>query len=148
MGFQRNAYQYIYSPEVMRRLLLCFIIMLLAFDSCSKKDKVADSDNPGDAAVHYVQCMAAGQFEEYIKGMVSCDNATERYRRFQKTLFKQLVAEKLKDLDTLKSVVCVRTQTFSNKDIVNVFVKITYTNDRVETMMVPLVWNANRWRIR
>lgn len=148
MGFQRNANQYIYSSEVMKRLLYSILIMLSVSASCGRKDKAANVDTPDEAAVHYVQCIASGRYDEYIKGMVSCDSATEQYRQLQKILLKQMVAEKKKELDTLRSVVCVRTETFSDKNVVNAFVKLTYTNDSIETMMIPLIWNDHRWRIR
>jgi hypothetical protein len=148
MGFQRYANQHLYSPEVMRFLLCSLFVVLLTLTSCARKDKAVNVDEPGDAAVHYVQSVATGNYDEYIKGMVSCDSATDEYRQFQKTLLKQMVSEKKKDFDTLKSVVCVRTQTFSDKNVVNAFVKLTYSNDSVETMMIPLIWNDHRWRIR
>lgn len=148
MGFQRNTDQHFYSPKIMKRLVLCFSVVALLLASCGSKDRAADREKPEEAAVHYVQSLADGHYDEIVSAMISCDSTTEQYNRQIKTLYKQMAARKRADNGELKTVVCVRTEKGPLDGSVNAYLKLTYSNDSIEDIILPLFWNSGRWRLR
>lgn len=148
MGLQWYTSQHLHPSEMMKRLVLCLSILLLVAASCGKNDRAADREKPGEAAVHYVRNLSDGHYDEVVASMISCDSATEQYRQYIKVLYKQMVAKKKDDNGGLKSVVCVRTEDGPSAGAVNVFLKLTYDNDSIEDIILPLVWNNKKWRLR
>lgn len=119
----------------------------LLFLSCHH-NKVAKCDNPEEAAIHYVQFMAAEEYDKFLAGMVSCDSASVSYKKNMIILFKQMVAAKKSEMGGLKSVKCVRSEKDDSNKFAKVFLSVTYHNDSTETMVMPLVRQDDKWRMR
>lgn len=148
MGLQRNTNQYLYSSKVMRHYIFCISLAALLIVSCGKKDRASDREKPEEAAVHYVQTLADGHYDEIVSAMISSDSATEQYKGQIKTLYKQMVAQKKAAGGELKSVVCVRTEKGPLDGSTNAYLKLTYSNDSIEDVILPLFWHNNKWRLR
>lgn len=148
MGFLWYADTCVHSSKVMKRFLPFFLILLLIGAMSCQRSKVAQREQPGAAAIHYVQCMADEKYDEFLSGMASCDSASDPYKKNMIILFKQMVAAKKEEQGGLKSVNCVRTELTKNGKCANTFLKITYTNDSTEIMILPLIWQNEKWRMR
>ena len=131
----------------MKKIFL-FSIILVGSLLCSCHHKVDESDKPGDVAIHYVQTLADGKYDEWVAGMSSCDSASDAYRKQMLVLCKQLVADKKQKNEKLKSVVCTHVDMDPNGKYANTYLRLTYTNDSVETILFPLIWKDQKWRIR
>jgi hypothetical protein len=131
----------------MRKIGLFILALLFVTASCHRS-KVAEREQPDAAAIHYVQCMADEKYDEFISGMISCDSASTAYKKNMTILFKQMVAAKKEEQGGLKSVSCVRTELTENGKYANTFLKVTYSNDSSEIMLLPLIWQDEKWRMR
>jgi len=147
VGFLRFSNACVYPSKVMKLFFSCFLILLIGAMSC-QRSRVSQREKPDAAAIHYVQCMADEKYDEFLSGMVSCDSASDAYKKNMKVLFKQMVATKKEEQGRLKSVSCVRTELTKNGKCANTFLKITYTNDSTEIMIFPLIWQNEKWRMR
>lgn len=130
----------------MKLFVFLSALFVLLLSSCGSRDASLPSD-PGEAAIHYVRCLADGRYDEYIRGMVSCDSATEAYKKQMLVLYKQMVVAKKKEFGTLKSLRHLRSD-ISGDSSALVYLQLVYANDSTEDVMLPLVCLDGQWRMR
>lgn len=133
--------------------LLVYYVQILLIVSCVAQFLTGCSekrDDPTKLAIYYVKCVAKGDFDKYIYGMQSCDNATDDYKQNIRTLLSQMIADKKSEgFSELKNIVCERIE--GNKDVddeIMVYLKLTYQNDSTENILIPMLWNDGKWRLR
>ena len=132
----------------MRNSVLLIALIGLCCMGCGHKKAGAEREHPEDAAVAYIQNMADEKYDECIKYMISCDSASDAYKAKMKVLLKQFVRRKKENGAGLKNVECIHTDISTNGCSADTYMRLTYTNDSVETMVLPLVWQGKSWRLR
>lgn len=147
MGFQGNTHQNTYQSEIMKSIVGIIVVLLLL--SCGKSNKaVSDRDKPEDAAVYYMQCIVDENYDEYINAMISCDSASADYKDKMRILVKQMVRTKKAEMDSCKKIECLKADVKYDGNYANTFMRMTYANDSTEIVILPLVWDNDRWRLR
>lgn len=130
----------------MKLFVFLSALSVLLMPSCGSRDASLPSD-PGGAAIHYVRCLADGRYDEYIRGMASCDSATEAYKKQMLVLYKQMVVAKKKEFGSLKSLRHLRSD-ISGDSLALVYLQLVYANDSTEDVMLPLMCIDGQWRMR
>lgn len=153
MGLCRNANPNIHPPKVEKRtmkkvLWICIFLLTAFLGACKDGKKADDPAKPGDKAVFLVQCLADEKYDECIKAMVSCDSASDNYKDKQKIMLKQMVRDKKKDGASLKAVECLHSDVDQHGHFATNYLQLTYSNDSTETVIFPLIWQDNQWRMR
>lgn len=131
----------------MRVSVIFPLLLLFCIVSCGNGETSSKVD-PGGAAVHYIRSLADGRYDEYIHAMVSCDSASDAYKKQMLVLHKQMVTTQKTECGSLETVQCVRSELGREGKTANVFLQLTYSNGMKEDIMLPLVWNNEKWRIR
>ena len=75
----------------MKRIVFALAFIPLLLFSCG--NDYSDKDRPDKAAIYYVKCAAEGHYDDYLKGMLSSEDASESYVRNMRTLIRQMVNE-------------------------------------------------------
>ena len=137
MGLLWNANQHFYPSEMrLFSLFLCLACLLVA--SCGRHKPVSKHENPDKAAIHYMQLLVNEDYGAYVSGMLSCDSASEQYKRNMAVLLKQMTAELKQSGAKVKSVSC---------DSCEAYVAVSFADGKSETVVVPLIWSGKRWRL-
>lgn len=131
----------------MKNILWILLFLPILLNGC-KHSTVSSKDKPDQAAIHYIQCIADEKFDECINGMASCDSASDSYKAKMKILYKQFIRHKKKESGFLKKVECIHTDFAQNGNYADTYIRLTYKNDSVETIILPLIWKNKRWRMR
>jgi len=133
----------------MMRVVANILIVLFVLLSCAKTNKaVSVKERPGDAAIYYMRCIMQENYDEYIRAMISCDSASVDYKDKMRILVKQMVRTKKLEMDSCKQIECLKADVKYNGDYANTFLRLTYANDSTETIILPLIWKDDRWRLR
>lgn len=122
-------------------------LSVLLMSSCGGRSSSSSAD-PGEAAIRYVRCLADGRYDEYIRGMVSCDSASDAYKKHMKVVYKQMVVAKKNEYGPLKSMRHLRSDISSGGLTATVFLQLVYANDSTEDVMLPMVSVDGQWRLR
>ncbi len=115
--------------------------MSFCMSSCHKVPK-----EPDKVAIYFVQNLQDENYEECIKLNVSCDSTSDEYRQNIKNLYKIMVRNKKEKNGNLKDIEHVSTNIKNN--MASVLLKLTYSNDSSETILIPLFQKDSRWRLR
>ena len=122
-------------------------LSVLLVSSCGGRGSSSSSD-PGEAAIRYVRCLADGRYGEFVRGMVSCDSASDAYKKHTIILYKQMVVAKKKEYGPLKSMRHIRSDISDGGLAATVFLQLVYANDSTEDMMLPMLCVDGQWRLR
>ncbi len=102
-----------------------------------------------EAAVHYARCLAEGNYDEYIKGMLSCDHASDQYVHNTRVLLEQMMDEKKAEGQTVvEEIVCGGVELQKDNHQVLAYLKFTFQDKSTETILMPLVRVDGKWRLR
>ena len=128
---------------------LLYIFVLICLVSCSKSNKaVSSKDKPEEAAVYYAKCIMEEKYDEYIQSMSSCDSASEEYKSKMKVLVKQMVRTNKAEKDSCVSIECTRAEIKYDGNYANTFLTLRFSDNSAETILLPLIWDKDRWRLR
>ena len=146
MGLLRHAHQHFHPPE-MRPVILFLCGMCLLAASCGRHKQVSQHEKPDKAAVHYMKLLVNEDFDAYIRGMMSCDSASEQYRRNTLVLLKQMSAELKQSGVGIQSVSCDSSDVDNDGNHARAYVGVTFSGGNSETVVMPLIWAGKRWRM-
>lgn len=146
MGLLWNANQHFYPSEMrLFSLFLCLACLLVA--SCGRHKPVSKHENPDKAAIHYMQLLVNEDYGAYVSGMLSCDSASEQYKRNMAVLLKQMTAELKQSGAKVKSVSCDSCNVSNEGERAKAYVAVSFADGKSETVVVPLIWSGKRWRL-
>lgn len=124
-----------------------YIIIAFFLFSCSEPEtsELTDFTKPEMAAVYYLNCMKDGNYDACVEEMISCDSASVEYKEKMKILIKQMVRS---DDDVIQKIECTKTSVKYEGKYACAYVRLTTKSGRSETIMLPLLWNNEKWRLR
>ena len=123
------------------RLFILCTFSLIAFSSC-KKDNL---EEPAQAAENYFNYIIESDLEKYVAGMARYGSLPEPQRKETLDLVRQYVNREKNERGGMKSVTVVETST--EGDTANVLLAVTYGNETVEEILLPLVKIDGIWRL-
>ena len=143
-----HSHQYLHPPEIMRPLFLFFACMLFA--SCGNKSNTSIEDNgpKEEEVLSLYKLYTSGNYSAYVDAMQSCDDKPEAYRQEMKDALKQHARYIDEEYKGIKHVKLERTEVHDKGNMSNVFLHVTYGDGSSEEIMIQLVRNKDRWRIR
>lgn len=89
-----------------------------------------------------------GNYDAYVDEMLSCDNKPAAYRQQMATLFKQHAADQAKSDGKITAVEVTRIQSCNKGKAAEAYLNITYSERKTEEIMLQLVHDGWRWRLR
>lgn len=89
-----------------------------------------------------------GFYREYIDEMESCDNQPDYYRQQMVDLHKMHAYQQKEKYGGVKTVQIVRIEPTQNGSQANVFLRIDYNNQTHETLLLSMIYDGERWRLR
>ena len=143
MELLRHTYQHLHSSKIMRPLFAFFACLLFA--SCGNRSNTSIEDNgpKEEEILSLYKLYTSGNYNAYVDAMQSCDDKPETYRQEMKDALKQHEEHK-----GVKHVKLERTEVHDKGNMSNAFLNVSYGDGSTEEIMIQLVRNKNRWRIR
>ena len=133
--------------NLLRTVLMAVLLSQFLLVSCGK-GKVSKADKPEQAAISYVNNLAAEHYDDCLSMMASLDNASDSYKATMKAMLKQMVREKKAGGFELKQAECLHVDLNGAATTAKVYLRLSYTNDSTETMLLPLIKDGRAWRLR
>lgn len=113
--------------------------------SCGDRE-LKEMQAPATAAVYYINLLSNERYARCVECMESCDSASADYRRSMEILLKQMMRAKTNANGRLRTVECIDTE--GDERQASAYLRLTYANDSVEIILLPMVWSDDRWRLR
>lgn len=133
--------------NLLRTVLMAVLLSQFLLISCGK-GKAPKTDKPEQAAISYVNSLAAERYDDCLSMMASLDSASDTYKATMKAMLKQMVREKKADGFELKQAECLHVDLDSAATTAKVYLRLSYANDSTETMLLPLIKDGRAWRLR
>lgn len=133
----------------MRKYLVFSLVVIGGFGfllSGCKQDK--HLRQAGTAAVSYYTMLIKGQYDKYVDGMLSCDNAPKEFREQMKLLAKQFIAREKEENGGIRTVELIREDLTTDGLSAEVYLKLKYTSGRSEEVVIPMCYSENIWRMQ
>ena len=102
----------------------------------------------GLAAKGYYQHLVAGEYEQFVEGRLMADSLPADYRSQLIEGYKQFVAQQLEARKGIQEVTVSRAYTDSLADYTNVLLMLCYGDSTTEEVVVPMVEQNGRWRMK
>lgn len=99
-------------------------------------------------AVYCYNLQVKGQFDEYVKMMLSCDSMTADYKHRQILMLRQHQVQIQKDKQGVSVVKALRTEMHDGDKFANVFLSVNYKDGSQEEILFPMVYDGKQWRIQ
>ena len=131
----------------MKSVVWLISLVLVVAASCGRHKQVSQHEKPDKAAVHYMKLLVNEDYEAYIKGMLSCDSASEQYKRNTLVLLKQMSAELKQSGVGIQSVSCDSSDVDDDGNHARAYVGVSFSDGNSETVVMPLIWAGKRWRM-
>ena len=130
-------------------LFLVFTIGVTLFSSCSLGSK---KDDPGllaaSTAKGYYDLLLEGKYEEYVNGLYKPDTIPNEYRRqlvANAKMFVQQMKDEHKGMDNVRILDC---KADTSMHVANVFLVLSFDDNTVEEIVVPMVEVKGKWWMR
>lgn len=127
-------------------LLLTLIIPWLAL-SCNR-DKASTEDIAVRQAKLYYEHLAAGRFDEFMKGVAEFDSLPGDYQEQLTTNIRQFAARQAAEHRGIASVKAVRATVDTLTRQAQAFLVVCYADSVNEEIVVPMVDCDGEWKMR
>ena len=125
----------------MRKTILCLLFGILLVCGC---DSGGVTGEPQSAARWYVEQLGKGNYDAWLNGMQSLDNASDKYKQRQQTLLKQLMFGRVGKLSAVETT----DADVKGDSVADVYVRLTWEGDSAETILIGLIRDGKRWCLR
>jgi hypothetical protein len=130
----------------MRHFLVFLVCIIVIFTSCSSKKNQEDA--AGKAAGEYYNDLIEGRFEDYVAGMANTDSIPGSYREQLITMAKQFVAIQKEERGGLKAAKVVTTVMDTTRTVAEVYLEISYGDSASEEVVLPLIKEKGKWKMK
>ena len=100
------------------------------------------------AAEGYYRHLVAGEYEQFLQGRVGCDSLPEDYREQLLTGYKQFMAQQQTAHQGIQSVQASNASRDTTLQLMQVFLLLQYGDSTQEEIVVPMVEQEGRWRMK
>ena len=127
----------------MRKLVyLILIVIVVACSDVSREDQAAL------AAKGYYTHLVQGEYEQFVEGRFMADSLPADYRSQLIEGYKQFVAQQVEARKGIHEVSVSRAYTDSLAGYTNVLLLLCYGDSTTEEVVVPMVEQNGRWRMK
>ena len=127
----------------MRKLVyLILIVIVVACSDVSREDQAAL------AAKGYYTHLVKGEYEQFMEGRFMADSLPQDYRSQLIEGYKQFVAQQVEARKGIHEVSVSRAYTDSLAGYTNVLLLLCYGDSTTEEVVVPMVEQNGRWRMK
>ncbi len=134
------------------KFLLLFTTIVCLFNSCQKNAsdvaKNKSSEGADSMAVLCYKMQVDGNFQDYVKAMKSCDKMPNDYQQRIVKMLRHHQKFVMKEKKGVKKVDVLRTEMHNKNLMANVFLNVSYNDGSVEEVLLPMVYDGNRWRMQ
>lgn len=130
----------------MKHILLILSISFF-FIACSDKEKHQE-DLAAKAAKEYYDALIAGNYEQYISGIVDIDSIPPSYREQLLVNAKQMMSVQQTEHQGIKEVKTVTSKSDSLLKRTDVFLILCYGDSTKEEIVVPMVERNGVWKMK
>lgn len=142
-----NANKHLYPSEIketeMRKLLYIAFVAVTALSSCGKTES-----SPADFAELYYNSLIAGDAQKFAEGMYSYSRVTPELRKEKVIIAKQYASVQEEQHKGIKSVEIMNDSVFADGINADVFLSINYGDSTKETILVPMVKDGDKWKMK
>ena len=100
------------------------------------------------AAKGYYDHLIHGEYDEFLEGKSGVESLSDNYREQLLTTYRQFMAQQDLAHHGIREVRISRATTDSLQHYTNVFLVLCYGDSVNEEIVVPMVAQAGRWRMR
>ena len=128
----------------MRKLV--YLILIVIVVACSTG--VSREEQAALAAKGYYTHLVQGEYELFLEGRFMADSLPADYRSQLIEGYKQFVAQQLEARKGIQEVSVSRAYTDSLAGYTNVLLMLCYGDSTTEEVVVPMVEQNGRWRMK
>ena len=125
--------------------LLWVVSSLLVVAACSGP---TSEELASLAAKGYYDHLIHGEYEEFLEGKSGVESLSDNYRNQLLTSYRQFMAQQDQAHHGIREVRISRAITDTLQDCTNVFLVLCYGDSVNEEIVVPMVAQVGRWRMR
>ena len=125
--------------------LLWVVVALLVIAACSSP---TPEELASLAAKGYYDHLIHGEYEEFLEGKSGVESLSDNYREQLLTTYRQFIAQQNQIHHGVREVRISRATTDTLLHLTNVFLVLCYGDSVNEEIVVPMVAQAGRWRMR
>lgn len=130
-----------------RKILLLFLCVV-GLSNCQNKN----TDNPTppteEDIIELYNLYLSEDWETYIKSMHSCKDKPKDYCEQMMMLHKQHLNDIKKETGGIDKVTIDHIEVNNRKDIINIYLNVTYKNKKTEEILFPIVFSDGKWLVR
>ena len=127
----------------MRYLPLIFLFLLLAACSGPTPEELASL-----AAKGYYEHLLHGEYDGFLEGKCGADSLPDDYREQLLTAYKQFMYQQEQVHHGIREVRIANAKTDTIQNYTNVFLVLCFGDSTNEEVVVPMVENHGRWRMK
>lgn len=131
--------------------IFTFLLSIFAIGACgSDKPSIPiKNDIPAREEIERIyQLYLNGQYEAYVNEMASCDGMPESYRQQMVALHKQHARLQKEKNGGVRNFTIERIAPVTDGIYVNVFLRIHYVDHNQEEILLSMVKENGRWRMK
>ena len=125
--------------------LLWVVVALLVIAACSSP---TPEELASLAAKGYYDHLIHGEYDEFLEGKSGVESLSDNYREQLLTTYRQFMAQQDQSHHGIREVRISRATTDTLQHFTNVFLVLCYGDSVNEEIVVPMVAQAGRWRMR
>lgn len=125
--------------------LLWLVVALLVIAACSGP---TPEELASLAAKGYYDHLIHGEYDEFLEGKSGVESLSDNYREQLLTTYRQFMAQQDQSHHGIREVRISRATTDTLQHFTNVFLVLCYGDSVNEEIVVPMVAQAGRWRMR
>ena len=132
---------------MMRRLVVVSIVAVAAMvvAGCGK---ATPEELASLAAEGYYRHLVDGEYEKFLEGRVGADSLAADYREQLLAGYRQFVAQQQTAHQGIRGVQTTNAQKDSTLQLMQVFLLLEYGDSTQEEIVVPMVEQYGRWRMK
>jgi hypothetical protein len=124
---------------------LISLIGLIGLVGCSEKSR---EQQAMEAAQEYYEALLQGDYETFLDGRIHMDNIPESFREQLLVSYKQFVRQQQEAHQGIESFQSTRVVEDSLLQMVQVFMMVNYSDSTHEEIVVPMVEQNGKWKMK
>ena len=125
-------------------LLLCVTV----FSNCQSGDTNNPTPPTEEDIIGLYDLYINEDLDAYIEAVHSCKDKPKDYCEQMKMLLKQHLNDIKKETGGIEKATIDHIEVNNHKDILNVYLNVTYKNKKTEEILFPIVFSDGKWQVR
>ena len=121
------------------------LISLMGLIGCSEKSK---EEQAMEAAQEYYDALLQGDYETFLNGRIHMDSIPESFREQLLVGFKQFVRQQQEAHQGIENFQPTRVVEDSLLQMMQVFMMVNYSDSTHEEIVVPMIEQDGKWKMK